>query len=247
MELKLDATIYSDFDGKEVGKLRFAVFDPKTARLDSLIIRLGLVLERRDVMVAAQHISAVSWNGQYINLNLSKAELENQPDFIEAKYVIPVPDGSTTLRADEPLTPPSFISYGGDVIDVEYTPLETRLVVATPLVAYPTEPVNMADGELEARVEVEHQQERLVPEDGFRLGHDTKVVDKYDLRLGHLNRVLLDETRKLVQLLVKEDAPFKQEAAVPADWVESITSEVVVLRYSKEEILKMLGNPVEYR
>jgi sporulation protein YlmC with PRC-barrel domain len=42
MFIKLDAKVYTDLDGKHVGKLHFVALDPKTHNMDSIVVERGL-------------------------------------------------------------------------------------------------------------------------------------------------------------------------------------------------------------
>jgi sporulation protein YlmC with PRC-barrel domain len=87
MRIDLDAKVWTR-DGEEVGSVERAVVDPRTNEVTDIIINTGAVLGR-DILIPRAELERATRDGDALRLRLSRAELEELPDYLPANYVMP--------------------------------------------------------------------------------------------------------------------------------------------------------------
>src|SRR5215212_9085246 len=89
MRLNLDATVRAS-DGEDVGNVDRAVVDPHTNEVTHIVLRTGTIFGR-DIMIPREDLERGSLDGETIQLDLTKDELERFPDFLIEQYSAPPP------------------------------------------------------------------------------------------------------------------------------------------------------------
>src|SRR5215210_1590797 len=89
MRLNRDATVRTR-DGEDVGNVDRAVVDPHTNEVTHIVLRTGTIFGR-DIMIPREDLERGSLDGDTIQLDLTKDELEQFPDFMIEQYGAPPP------------------------------------------------------------------------------------------------------------------------------------------------------------
>jgi uncharacterized protein YrrD len=124
--------------GEELGKIKYLVIAPDTDQLTHVVIEKGL-FDHREVVVEASRVKGFSEDNRRVHLDLSAAELEDLPDFVEREYVNIGVYGSAEGRLAPNLPPLDAYSY--------LYPVET-IPIGEPY----TEVTNVPEGSLLVRV-----------------------------------------------------------------------------------------------
>ena len=80
-------------DGEDIGSVDRAVVDPRTNEVTHIVVRTGTIFGR-DIMVPREDLERGSLDGDTIQLDLSKDELKQFPDFVMEQYSAPPRPGS---------------------------------------------------------------------------------------------------------------------------------------------------------
>jgi sporulation protein YlmC with PRC-barrel domain len=113
MRIDLDARVVSS-DGKELGSVQRAVFDPQRQEVTQLVISTGGLLGR-DVLVPIEQVAGARPDGDAIQLTLDRASVERLETFVPEQYGMP-PAGWIYPGAY------GFGAYGGFVWPMPYVP-----------------------------------------------------------------------------------------------------------------------------
>src|SRR4051812_32742843 len=89
MRVNLDAKVRAS-DGEDVGSVDRAVVDPRTNEVTHMVVRTGAIFGR-DIMVPREDLERASLDGDTLQLDLTKDELEQFPDFVMDQYGAPPP------------------------------------------------------------------------------------------------------------------------------------------------------------
>jgi sporulation protein YlmC with PRC-barrel domain len=89
MRLDLDAKVRAS-DGEDIGSVDRAVVDPRTNEVTHIVVRTGPIFGR-DIMVPRKDLERGSQDGDTIQLDLTKDELKEFPDFVMEQYGTPPP------------------------------------------------------------------------------------------------------------------------------------------------------------
>ena len=98
MDIQLDAPVVSA-DGADLGKIDKVIFDPQTSETKSIVVRKGTILAR-DVAIPTEHVRVAA--ATRVELDMTKAQVEALPDFVEAVRHAEHPDAlaaTTRTRA----------------------------------------------------------------------------------------------------------------------------------------------------
>jgi len=114
MRVDLDAKVFAS-DGREVGSVQRAVFDPASNRVVDLVVSTGTFLGR-DVLVPVDAVEPGD-AGDHVRLRLTKEQIEKLPAYVEASYVPPppgwIPPGDLGLAYGSYLWPATTAPLGG--------------------------------------------------------------------------------------------------------------------------------------
>ena len=87
MRVDLDAKVRAR-DGDEIGSVDRAIVDPRTNEVTHIVVRTGAIFGR-DIVVPREDVERANQDGDTIQLDLSKDELERFPDFSPEEYGAP--------------------------------------------------------------------------------------------------------------------------------------------------------------
>jgi sporulation protein YlmC with PRC-barrel domain len=87
MRLDLDATVRAR-DGEEIGSVDRAIVNPQTNEVTHIVVRTGAIFGR-DIVVPREDVERANQDGDTIQLDLTKEELERFPDFAIEEYGAP--------------------------------------------------------------------------------------------------------------------------------------------------------------
>ena len=206
MDIQLDAPVVSA-DGADLGKIDKVIFDPQTNETKSIVVRKGTILAR-DVAIPTEHVRVAA--ATRVELDMTKAQVEALPDFVEADYSWP-PDTWVApygWPAGAVLWP---VPYPGDVP-----------------VAYPA----MYPAAAPTDEEVERIRQRDM--ENAIVGHGADVVAMDGEKVGNVRNVLVDPTtHKPSRVIVQRGIVFTEDVELPGDWVSSVDDHKVVLNVDK--------------
>jgi sporulation protein YlmC with PRC-barrel domain len=89
MRLDLDAKVRAR-DGEEIGSVDRAIVNPQTNEVTDIVVRTGAIFGR-DIVVPREDVERANQDGDTIQLDLTKEELERFPDFAIEEYGAPPP------------------------------------------------------------------------------------------------------------------------------------------------------------
>jgi sporulation protein YlmC with PRC-barrel domain len=89
MRVDLDAKVRAR-DGAEIGSVDRAVVDPRTNEVTHVVVRTGAIFGR-DIVVPREDVERANQDGDTIQLDLTKDELERFPDFEPERFGAPPP------------------------------------------------------------------------------------------------------------------------------------------------------------
>src|SRR5688572_7970102 len=89
MRVDRDAKVRAH-DGEEIGSVDRAIVDPRTNEVTHIVVRTGAIFGR-DIMVPREDLERANQDGDTVQLDLTKEELERFPDFAAEQYGAPPP------------------------------------------------------------------------------------------------------------------------------------------------------------
>jgi sporulation protein YlmC with PRC-barrel domain len=89
MRVDLDAKVRAR-DGEEIGSVDRAIVDPQTNEVTHIVVGTGAIFGR-DIVVPREDIERASQDGDTIQLDLTRDDLERFPDFVPEQYGAPPP------------------------------------------------------------------------------------------------------------------------------------------------------------
>ena len=212
MRLNLDATVRTR-DGEDVGNVDRAVVDPHTNEVTHIVLRTGAIFGR-DIMIPREDLERGSQDGETIQLDLTKDELERFPDFLIEQYSAP---------------PPAWVApagYGFPASGYAWPIAMDPMTGAMPMMIPDDDP----DAEIEEPDQVTLTKGALVLD---RNGDDIGVVDdlRFDADTGRLQGFVLRVGGALRTLFGGGDT-----MEVSRQQIEHIGESLVRLRLAKEEV-----------
>src|SRR5215212_400903 len=212
MRLNLDATVRTR-DGEDVGNVDRAVVDPSTNEVTHIVLRTGAIFGR-DIMIPREDLERGSQDGETIQLDLTKDELEQFPDFMIEQYSGP---------------PPTWVApagYGFPSSGYAWPIAMDPMTGAMPMMIPDDDP----DAEIEEPDQVTLTKGALVLD---RNGDDIGVVDdlRFDGDTGRLHGFVLRVGGALRTLFGGGDT-----VEVSRHQIEHIGESLVRLRLAKEEV-----------
>jgi sporulation protein YlmC with PRC-barrel domain len=212
MRLDLDATVRTR-DGEDVGNVDRAVVDPHTNEVTHIVLRTGTIFGR-DIMIPREDLERGSQDGDTIQLDLTKDELEQFPDFLIEQYSAP---------------PPSWVGptgYGFPASGYAWPIAVDPMTGGMPMML----PDEEVDADVEEPDQVTLTKGALVLD---RDGDDIGVVDdlRFDADSGRLQGFVLRVGGALRTLFGGGDT-----VEVSRPQIEHIGESLVRLRLAKEEV-----------
>ena len=212
MRLDLDAKVRAH-DGEEIGSVDRAIVDPRTNEVTHIVVRTGAIFGR-DIMVPRSDLERANQDGDIVQLDLSKDELERFPDFVPEQYGAP---------------PPTWVApagYGFPSSGYAWPVAMDPMMGPMPMVV----PDEAVDDEIEEPDQVTLTKGALVLD---RDSDDIGVVDdlRFDAESGQLQGFVLRVGGALRTLFGGGDT-----VEVSRYQIESVGESVVKLRLAKEEV-----------
>ncbi|MGE3268832.1 MAG: PRC-barrel domain-containing protein [Chloroflexota bacterium] len=210
MRLDLDAKVRAS-DGEDIGSVDRAIVDPRTNEVTHIVVRTGAIFGR-DILVPREDLERGSQDGDTIRLNLTKEELERQPDFVPEQYG-PTP-GTWVAPAGYGFPSTSYL------YPLAVDPMMTGMPIMVPNENAPMEEPDQVTLTKGALVTDRH-------------GDDVGVVDdvRFDADSGRLQGFVLRVGGALRTLFGGGDT-----VEVSRSQIESVGEAIVRLRLPKEEI-----------
>jgi len=106
MRVDLNAKVRTS-DGHEAGNVHRVLVDPTTGRITGFVVSTSRLLGR-DVIVGEDAFTQAGPDGEVITLKLTKRELDTQPTFEQAEYVLP-PAGWAGPAVGYAIPPTAFL------------------------------------------------------------------------------------------------------------------------------------------
>jgi sporulation protein YlmC with PRC-barrel domain len=100
MHVDLDARVVTS-DGREVGRIKHAIIDPRDNEVMAFVVSTGWFLGR-DVLIARQEIESARADGDAITLELTHAQFDDLQSFIPHEYHAPPPEYAPAAPYDSP-------------------------------------------------------------------------------------------------------------------------------------------------
>jgi sporulation protein YlmC with PRC-barrel domain len=212
MRLDLDAKVRAQ-DGEDIGSVDRAVVDPRTNEVTHIVVRTGTIFGR-DIMVPREDIERGSQDGDTIQLDLTKDELKQFPDFVLEHYDAPPPAWVAPAGYGFPST--------GYAWPIAVDPMMGPMPMAVP--------DDHLDGEAEDLDQVTLTKGALVLD---RHSDDIGVVDdvRFDAETGQVLGFVLRVGGALRTLFGGGDT-----VEVSRSQIERVGESVVYLRLAKEEV-----------
>jgi len=212
MRLDLDAKVRAR-DGEDIGSVGRAIVDPRTNEVTHIVVRTGTIFGR-DIMVSREDLERGSLDGDTIQLDLTKDELKELPDFVMENYGAP---------------PPTWVApagYGFPASGYAWPIAADPMVGPMPMIL----PEDEIDTEVEEPDQVSIAKGALVLD---RHSDDIGVVDdvRFDADTGRLEGFVLRVGGALRTLFGGGDT-----VEVARHQIEHVGESLVRLRLAKEEI-----------
>jgi sporulation protein YlmC with PRC-barrel domain len=212
MRLDLDAKVRAS-DGEDIGSVDRAVVDPHTNEVTHIVVRTGAIFGR-DIMVPREDIERGGQEGDTIQLDLTKDELKQFPDFVLDQYGAP---------------PPTWVApagYGFPSSGYVWPIAVDPMMGPAPMLL----PEDAPDADVENPVQVTLTKGALVLD---RHADDIGVVDdvRFDMDSGQLTGFVLRVGGALRTLFGGGDT-----LEVSRHQIERVGESMVTLRLAKEEI-----------
>ena len=211
MEFQLETPVLSA-DGVDLGKIHRIIFDPKSAKVKSIILKKGVFLAR-DVAVPIEDVRAAT--PERVELSLSGADVDKAPDFVEAGYTWPhetwnSPYGWPTGGVMWPLADAGF---GGDFGYTETTSQAPDSVV-----------------------EREKQQDL----ENAVVGKGSEVLAKGGEKVGEVHNLVIDPaSHKPSSVIVRSGFVFTEDVEIPGDWVDTYDNYKITLNVDKPTVERL--------
>ncbi len=209
-------------NGQDYGEVKYLVADPQTDQVTHLVVD-SAELDDRQLLVEIGHIHEVSSDGKLVVLSLSPDELKARPDFMEREYVntnLTEGDQSFQPRDSMSFMYPSRAADGSAVGSVA----ATNSIVEDAIIGTQVGPVGMPVSET-----------LNVPEDSLIIRAGA-TVEALDGRVGVIKRVNMDEAGRIVDFVIEQGFLFTHDVSVPANMVDSATTDSVYLRVNKSDV-----------
>lgn len=213
MRVDLDAKVRAR-DGEEIGSLNRAIVDPQTNEVTHVVVSTGAIFGR-DIVVPREDIERANQDGDTIQLDLSKDELERFPDFMPEQYGAP---------------PPAWVApagYGFPASGYAWPIAMDPMMGPVPMVV----PDELVDDE-----------DREEP-DQVTLTKGALVLDRHDDDIGVIDDLRFDaESGQLQGFVLRVGGALRtlfgggDTLEVSRYQIESIGESVVKLRLAKEEV-----------
>lgn len=212
MRLNLDAKVRAR-DGEDIGSVDRAVVDPHTNEVTHIVVRTGTIFGR-DIMVPREDIERGGLDGDTIQLDLTRDELKQFPDFVLEQYGAPPSAWVAPAGYGFPST--------GYVWPIAVDPMMGPV------------PMIMPDDDLDAEAE---------DPDQVTLTKGALVLDRHSDDIGVVDDVRFDaETGRVLGFVLRVGGALRtlfgggDTVEVSRHQIERVGESIVYLRLAKEEV-----------
>jgi sporulation protein YlmC with PRC-barrel domain len=212
MRVDLDAKVRAR-DGEDIGSVDRAIVDPRTNEVTHVVVRTGAMFGR-DIMVPREDVERANQDGDTIQLDLSKDELERFPDFVPEQYGAP---------------PPTWVAPAG-------------YGFPSSGYAWPVAMDPMM-GPMPMEIPAEHAEDDAEEPDLVSLSKGALVLDRNDDDIGVVDDVRFEaETGRLQGFVLRVGGALRtlfgggDTVEVSRSQIESVGESIVKLRLAKEEV-----------
>jgi sporulation protein YlmC with PRC-barrel domain len=212
MRVDLDAKVRAR-DGEDIGSVDRAIVDPRTNEVTHVVVRTGAMFGR-DIMVPREDVERANQDGDTIQLDLSKDELERLPDYVPEQYGAP---------------PPTWVAPAGYGFPASG--------YAWPVAMDPM------TGPMPMEIPAEYVDDDTGEPDQVSLSKGALVLDRNDDDIGVVDDVRFDaETGRLQGFVLRVGGALRtlfgggDTVEVSRSQIESVGESIVKLRLAKEEV-----------
>lgn len=214
MDIELGKPVVTE-DGKQIGSVDALIFDPRSKELVQLLVKQGSLLSK-DRIAAIQEIANIDQDGT-VHLSIPSTMADQLPPFVEREVVEIKPNEYPTL-------PPAFA--GGSGGNMLYWGIGTPGLGYDPTSSFfEPAPINPPETEMRSNID-----ESLV-----MIKSGTDVVGSDGDKVGTVDQVLYNEDGELTGFVVKAGFLFHHDVQIPANWIDTVTSDKVRLNVTSDE------------
>ena len=215
-------------DGEDLGNVKYLVTSPANKWITHFVVATEADEDAREIVVEADRVGVISEDGTVVQLNLTREELLQLPDFYERQYMSSGQE--TTTTGDLPIQAEAsgliFPLDNGDNDPVTNSPGAAEGAPVIPGFFNTVGPVGAPFVET-----------MNVPENSMIIKAGAEVMATDD-RLGFVTEAQIDSnTGSLAGLTVENGLLVVEEISVPAEVVESASEEAISLSISTADVL----------
>jgi sporulation protein YlmC with PRC-barrel domain len=212
-------------DGKNLGHIKFMIFDPEQETVKSIVVEKGLLL-KDDVEIPTEELSAAK--GEELICARSAAEVEDLPRFHEDLYTVPPEGIFGTAGVPAGALWPAAYPPTGYVGGYPYQAAFPAFVLGDP-----NRPPDYSEEEAIHR--------RLDQENAVIKAGD-KVVASDGETVGEVVNVLFQaETGRPLRLVVRKGFLFTEDAELPGEVIAGVDDGVVYLNVDAQRAKMGVG------
>jgi uncharacterized protein YrrD len=223
MDIKLGKEVLSS-DGTYLGKVDRIVVDPTTHEMVEIIVHKGFLFTT-DRMIELPFIEEVD-EDSIVHLNITAEQAAELPTFYEHEYVVP--------SAGELRDTPYPLSGGVSGGTAGTMPLLWRSTYAghdfKPASRSLFEPATLDTGAIEVRSNL--------PDNTVAIDKGTDIICSDGEKCGVVLDVVYDDQRNVTEIVGQLGLFRHTTVRVPAEWIESITSDHVRINVTEAEALE---------
>ncbi|HEX7101097.1 MAG TPA: PRC-barrel domain-containing protein [Nitrolancea sp.] len=209
-------------DGEHVGKVDSLVLDYNTREVQSIICRSGFLLTT-DRIISIGMVDQRDADGNLV-LNITADQVKEQQQFVEREF--------RAMSPDEVGPTPVTWATGTGQAPYYFYPATDSLGYRDDAPFFSNAPLAPPDVEVESNL----------PENASRLDSGSDVVGSDGKKLGTVEDVTYTENGDITSFVVKAGFLFHHDVNIPAEWISSISDDVVHLTVTADEADATKGN-----
>lgn len=216
-DIKLEADVVSS-NGNKVGTVDRVIVHPETLEIEGIIVSEGFLFNT-DRIVKEEMIDRVDADGNVV-LSITDEDEERLPELASARFVGANDQMLGRLSEMHHMATPAAtgqVLVFSERVDPEYAPAPD-----SPLQPAPTNPPNIVDRD-------------NLPEGTVTLEEGTDVIDIEGEKIGEIDDVIYDADDQITEIVVGSGIIFTHQVRIPAAWIESVTSDTVVISRTAEQ------------
>jgi sporulation protein YlmC with PRC-barrel domain len=217
MEIELGKPVVGS-DGRRLGDVDGLVLDSATRELRQIVLREKTFLAEERV-VDRSLIARVDPDAT-VHLTIGSEQIEQLPLFAEDEYVLPKEQEELRHLPQDwiaEFSEPPLLLWGPTSVLQRRQGAETREVPETI-----ETPSNLPPGNVS-------------------ITGETQVISSDGQSLGTVHEAVYDAKGDIEAIVIRAGILFSRHTRIPADWIESITSDTILLRVSTDEAQRRAG------